>query len=116
MTDEQSLMPCPNPWCQESRPIVHRVPSAWIVSCQCGAKGPRAAGREEAITVWNTRTPSDHEKLVGELVEALEVALLTLKIEGVCGGECFPCDDANRLIARAKSPARQVVETQGRGS
>lgn len=59
-----------------------------------------------------TRTPSDHEKLVGELVEALALCVAELEATDPFAKELVA--KANTVLAKA--PARQVVETLGRGS
>ena len=64
--EEVALLPCPNPWCETSRPeVIERGDNFWkanLVLCvHCGMEGPceKGATRAEAIAAWNTRAPSD---------------------------------------------------------
>jgi len=35
----------------------------WFVSCSCGAVGPSAGSRDEAIELWNRRVESNQMRL-----------------------------------------------------
>ena len=53
-----ALLPCPNPWCEDSDQKLTRVSSGhWSVDCQsCGMYGPGGNDTQaEAIAAWNTR-------------------------------------------------------------
>jgi len=75
MTDE-TLLPCPNPWCNESKPRIigdsdvgrarngRLYVNVFCDNCDVGP-APSFRSRAEAVAAWNTRpAPAD----VGELV------------------------------------------------
>lgn len=70
--ETERLMPCPNPWCdshdieaggprapEDVWSIADTITERFRVQCAyCYMKGPGANDEAEAITAWNTRTPS----------------------------------------------------------
>lgn len=123
MSDEQSLMPCP--FCGAIPHVrVSGVTQVLCTECVCGtgfyASDP--VGCNNAITAWNTRTPSDHEKLEAACRALDEMWSRDWNPPHVDKAQQEPrliteeCLDIWRNIRAALAPARQVAETLGRGS
>ena len=71
MADE--LKACP--WCEYDGVRVTLPPEAYAVECpRCFCAGPQTDTEAEAITAWNTRTETQSQATIDELVGAIESA------------------------------------------
>ena len=62
MTDQRTeLLPCPNPWCEQSEPVTRRASGGafggglQVVCARCGTAGPAHPNEIGAVAGWNTR-------------------------------------------------------------
>ncbi|SEJ16115.1 Restriction alleviation protein Lar [Sphingomonas sp. OV641] len=108
------LKPCPNPWCEQSDPVVGERRDVWRakrplrVQCQCGMAGPDADTEAGAITAWNTRAstqpaPAFPREEVAAEVRALRDALLWYRDNAAM------C----RKIGSIGEPARKALDADG---
>lgn len=74
----QELKPCP--FCNKLDITTRKGARTQMMCIRCGAEGPDAATRAEAVALWNTRPVEDAWRARAEAAEALfnEYMLLTL--------------------------------------
>lgn len=60
-----ALKPCPFPVCGKQPRLVKALARSggriWWVVCDCGAEGPDARSREDAIAVWNAASRREED-------------------------------------------------------
>jgi len=100
MTDTDTLLPCPVPWCGSD--VLEVVRSPWsrgyCITCQsCGVQSPSRETEAEATAAWNRRTtptPVTDER------EAVARAIST-KTFAYCIGGSGDCGDWEEMDTRA---------------
>jgi hypothetical protein len=70
----EGLLPCPNPWCKtKNRPVLYPIRGftkpLWAVCCPCGVQAPDGLSEAEAVTAWNTRSPSPGREEIAKVID-----------------------------------------------